>query len=363
MRIGLVIYGSLNLPSGGYLYDRQLVHALQRAGHQVQVVALPWRGYASLLLDNWRASVGRALARAAVDVWIQDELNHPSLWRWNRRRPWGKAPVISLVHHLRSSEAWPQPWRVLYRAVERAYLRAVDAFIYNSRTTRAEVAQLCGRPRPGVVAYPAADHITPTNLDEATVTARARRGGPLRVLFVGNLIPRKGLHRLLRALARLPAAVAVLDVVGSDAFAPRYAQQVRALAMELGLSERVHWHGHVHGKALRALFMRSHVLAVPSDYEGFGIVYLEAMAYGLPVLAAAYGAAWELVTPGRTGYLVPPSETGVHAMAAHLREWHHHRERLAAMSRAALARFRAHPTWNQSLQRAVAFLQAWAPKA
>ncbi|NPA06550.1 MAG: glycosyltransferase family 4 protein [Chloroflexi bacterium] len=359
----MVIYGSLGLPSGGYLYDRQLVHALQQAGHQVHVVALPWRGYVGSLLDNWRVSVRRALTDAGVDVWIQDELNHPSLWRWNRHRPWGDAPVISLVHHLRSNEAWPWPWRSLYRAVERAYVRSVDAFIYNSRTTRAEVTLLSGRPRPGVVAYPAADHIARTGLDDAMVVARARHAGPLRVLFVGNLIPRKGLHRLLRALAQLPAEAAVLDVVGSDTFARSYAQQVRALATDLGLSGRVHWHGHVHGDALRALFTRSHVLAVPSDYEGFGIVYLEAMAYGLPVLATAYGAAWELVTPGQTGYLVTPNEAGTRAMAAYLRRWHHDRERLATMGRAALARFRAHPTWAQSLQRAVTFVQAWRTPA
>ncbi|NPA26762.1 MAG: glycosyltransferase family 4 protein, partial [Chloroflexi bacterium] len=218
MRIGWVIYGSLDLPSGGYLYDRQVVQYLRARGHEVHVVAWPWRGYGAALLDNFRPSLGRTLAQARVDVWVQDELNHPSLWRWNRVRPWGDAPVVSLVHHLRSSEDWREPWRTLYRAVERAYLRSVDAFLYNSRTTRAEVMLLREKPAPGVVAYPAADHLLAQPIDEAELARRTHASGPLRVLFVGNLIPRKGLHRLLRALVHLEAVQ--LDVVGSAKFDP-----------------------------------------------------------------------------------------------------------------------------------------------
>ena len=89
----------------------------------------------------------------------------------------------------------------------------MDAFVFNSRTTQGVVAGLVGTGRPGVVAHPGRDHrlaaATP-----AQITARAAEPGPLRVLFIGNLIPRKGLHTVLDALAQVPDGVR-LTVAGN----------------------------------------------------------------------------------------------------------------------------------------------------
>ncbi len=221
MHFGLLIYGSLSTLSGGYLYDRLLVRHLEAHGHRVTVVSLPWQNYLRHLGDNLNPRVLHRLRDSGVDLWIQDELNHPSLFLLNRRlRAVSPAPIVSLVHHLRSDERHPRPLLPLYRAVERAYLRSVDAFIFNSRTTRQRVAALRGGPLPPhIVAYPGGDRLRP-QVEAAFIRARAHEPGPLRVLFLGNLIPRKGLHVLLQALARLEPAEAVLDVVGSETFAP-----------------------------------------------------------------------------------------------------------------------------------------------
>jgi hypothetical protein len=85
VRVGLVIYGSLGTISGGYLYDRMLVDHLSRHGAQVEVITLPWRNYARRLGDNFSRSLWRRLRHAALDVLLQDELNHPSLFWLNRR--------------------------------------------------------------------------------------------------------------------------------------------------------------------------------------------------------------------------------------------------------------------------------------
>src|SRR5690606_8715961 len=76
-----------------------------------------------------------------------------------------------------------------------------------------------------------------------------------------------------------------------------------AQAARLHPARQVTWHGRVDDAALHRLYRTSDLLVVPS-YEGFGIVYLEAMAFGLPVIAAHAGAACELVTPGVNGELV-----------------------------------------------------------
>ena len=358
LRIGLVIYGSLDTLSGGYLYDRLLVHHLEAHGHRVTVLSLPWRDYPRHLADNFSTSLARRILTTPVDLWLQDELNHPSLF-WLNRRARPAVPIVSIVHHLRSDERHPRPWLPLYRAVERAYLRSVDAFIFNSRTTRQRVAALREDALPPhVVAYPGGDRLHP-QADAALICTRAHEPGPLRVLFLGNLIPRKGLHVLLQALARLNPAKAVLDVVGGETFAPAYARQMRRLAQRPGLQGRVRFHGRQDDEALRRLLSRAHVLTVPSRYEGFGIVYLEAMGFGLPVIAGERGAAWEFVTPGENGFLLPANETAaIAALAKHLRALHRDRERLAAMGLAARQRYEQHPTWEASMARIRGFLES-----
>src|SRR5690606_8282686 len=146
-----------------------------------------------------------------------DELNHPSLF-WLNRRLHGKVsyPIISIVHHLRSSEARPRWQNWFYWLIEQRYLASVDGFIFNSQTTRQVVQGLVGTSQPYVVALPAGDRFQPA-ITPQQIEARAHQPGPLRLLFVGNLIARKGLHFLLEAVAQLPKSDWQLDVVGDTA--------------------------------------------------------------------------------------------------------------------------------------------------
>ncbi len=360
MRIGLIIYGSLDTVSGGYLYDRHLVRVLRERGHTVRVISLPWEGYARRLGHNVSFTVWHALTAEPVDLWLQDELNHPSLFLLNTRlRKYSPAPLVSIVHHLWSDERHPAWWLPFYRVVERRYLQTVDAYLCNSHTTAGRVGALLGRtPERTLVAYPAADRFAPQGrlpLTREDIRARAQAPGPLRVIFVGNLIPRKGLHTLLEALARIPDGQAVLDVVGREDVAPAYARRMHALARRLGLERQVRFHGYQDDNSLAALFRQAHVLAVPSEYEGFGIVYLEGMAFGLPALAGNRGAAHEIITPGENGDLLPPHD--VAALTALLTRFHADRELLTRMAFAAQDRFRGHPTWDESMARVEAWLR------
>jgi hypothetical protein len=118
MRIGLIIYGTLDSLSGGYLYDRKLVEFLRAQGDSVEIISLPWRNYAAHLTDNLRFRLPHSdvIARSGADsattkqspihqefdILIEDELNHPSLIAANAaKHPY---PIVSLVHHLRCSE-------------------------------------------------------------------------------------------------------------------------------------------------------------------------------------------------------------------------------------------------------------------
>ena len=146
MHVGLLIYGSLDTISGGFIYDRNLVRHLREAGDRVDVISLPWRPYGVSLLDNLNPGLRRRLAQAAFDVLLQDELVHPScFWLNQRLRPRLSYPVVAIVHHLRCCEARPAWENRLYRWVEQQYLASVEGFIFTSQATRTDVERWWGQ--------------------------------------------------------------------------------------------------------------------------------------------------------------------------------------------------------------------------
>ncbi|MCB2186862.1 MAG: glycosyltransferase family 4 protein [Deltaproteobacteria bacterium] len=359
MRLGLVIYGSLDTASGGYLYDRQLAHWLTTWGQEVRVLSQPPGGYAANLAANFGGRRLAARARAC-QILLEDELNHPSLLVANRLLARQGPRLVGVVHHLKSDEPSRGPARRwALRLVERQFLHRLHALVCNSRHTRERVTRVLGRRLPAVVAWPGKDHLGPP-LSREAVVGRALAPGPLRLVMVGSLIPRKGLHRLLPALTRLGSLPFSLEVVGDLTPDPAYTRRVRRLLLGAGLADRVRLRGRLSDAALREILARSHALCMPFGFEGFGIVHLEALAHGLPVLAAREGGAAEIIRPGREGRLFAPGETG--RVAAYLRELAGDRDLLAARSLAARDRFDQMPTWEASAARVRDFLQELAAK-
>ncbi len=352
LNIGVLIYGTLDTLSGGYLYDRKLVEYLRAQGDQVLVISLPWRNYVAHLGDNLRFRLP-----AGLDVLIEDELNHASLLAAN----WGRHPypVISLVHHLRSSEQRPAWQNSFYRRVEQLYLHSLDGLICNSLTTRRVVSELGGERLPALVAYPPSDRFG-APLVEEIVSARAMESGPLRIVFLGNLIPRKGLRTLLEAM-QLSQSDLRLDVIGSLTADFAYAGEMRQLAASLGLGASVFFRGALDNDELAEKLKSAQVLVVPSSYEGFGIVYLEGMGFGLPAIGSTSGAASEIISEGQTGYLVQPGKATV--LAARLRALAEDRAALLQMSLNALQRYQQQPTWEETAASIRQFLvervEAW----
>ena len=355
MHVGLLIYGSLDTVSGGFIYDRNLVRYLREAGDRVEVISLPWRRYGVSLLDNLNPGLRRRLTQADFDVLLQDELVHPScFWLNQRLRPRLICPVIAIVHHLRCRERHPAIMRRLYHWVEKRYLASVDGCICVSRTTAQDVEDLVGRTRPLVVAPPGGDRLT-GKITAEQIVAKALEPGPLKIISVANLIPRKGIHTLITALASLPHNDWQLTVAGSLNMDTSYVGSIRRQIEQEKLTHRISLLGKVSDDELALLLPQYHLLTVPSSYEGFGIVYLEGMQFGLPAIAGTAGAAKEIITHGSNGFLVPPGNP--EALAHHIKLLIRDRELLQKMSLAAHQTVAAHPTWNDSAGRARSFLQ------
>ena len=349
MRIGFVIYGSLATVSGGYLYDRKLVEYLRAQGDTVKIISLPWRNYAAHLTDNLHFRLPEGL-----DILIEDELNHPSLIAANiGKHPY---PIVSLVHHLRCSELRPAWQNSFYRFVERKYLQSVDGFIFNSKTTKSVASGLLDEEKPNIVAYPPTDRFGEA-ITESEICERAK-SSELRILFLGNVIFRKGLHTLLKAVKGQRSKVRV-DVVGGLSAEPAYAKQIQEFITENSLSSFVFLHGALDNQPLIEMYRQAHVLVVPSSYEGFGIVYLEGMGFGLPAVGTTAGAASEIITHGEDGYLIKPDDAA--DLANILNELATNRDLLIRLSLNAVRRYEAQSKWDETAKRIRDFLYRMTP--
>ena len=123
-------------------------------------------------------------------------------------------------------------------------------------------------------------------------------------LFVGRVASNKGLPNLVEALARVPERERhALVLMGAD-WGER--ERLEALARDLGVADRLIFLGHVPERSgYRAVFRRARALVLPSEWEAYGFVLLEAMAARTPIVATAVGAVPEVLGEGRYGRLVP----------------------------------------------------------
>ncbi|MEW6178422.1 MAG: glycosyltransferase family 4 protein [Chloroflexota bacterium] len=353
MKVGLVIYGSLNSLSGGYLYDRKLVEVLQKHGDEVEIISMPWRNYAYHLSDNFAAGWQKRFQNLDVDILLQDELNHPSLFLINEHiKGIVKYPLISIVHHLRWLEAHPPILRWLYRQVERRYLRSVDGFVCNSQTTLRMIRMLVNEKKPAIVATPGGDAL-PGGTSRANQNAYSHER-PIQFIFVGNWIPRKGLDVLVSALGNLQSFNWCLMMVGRTDLNPSYQRKILKLIKRSGLSGRITIYGPLPDEQLVKVWQKADVLIVPSQYEGFGIVYLEAMRFGVIPVAGSNGAAGEIIQSGVNGFLVDPESP--HELSVILKNLLEEPQKIPALKQAARKRYAQFPGWVESMSKVRSFL-------
>jgi glycosyltransferase involved in cell wall biosynthesis len=130
----------------------------------------------------------------------------------------------------------------------------------------------------------------------------------VRLLFLGNILPRKRVRELAEAFAGLPHAHAELVLVGAE-LQPGYAAEVREAIARAGVSERVRFLGAIDSLAVVDQLALADVLVLPSALEGYGMVLSEALWASVPVIAARVGAAEQLISRSGAGLLYEPDDT------------------------------------------------------
>jgi glycosyltransferase involved in cell wall biosynthesis len=186
-------------------------------------------------------------------------------------------------------------------ALEKAAIEAADVCIATSRVTadRLEDERLTRRV---LVAEPGADRFErPASAGQEPGSAR------LRLLFVGNILPRKRVLELARAFAELTSEQAELVLVGAE-LSPGYAEEVRDLVARAEVAERVRWLGSLDAGGVAEQLALAEALVLPSALEGYGMVLSEALWLAVPIIAARVGAAEELVNRTSAGILYEPDD-------------------------------------------------------
>lgn len=249
---------------------------------------------------------------------------------------------------LHDVEAWEPLSAGRRRALRSAFLR-----IANSRYT-AERA-MAAHPDVGpIIACPLA--LPPSEEDVATVREDVPDIGPRAVIAVGRMAAAeryKGHDELLEAwpavIARVPAARLVFAGTGDDV------SRLEAKAASLGVAGSVIFTGFVSRQVLTELYRRAAVFALPSRREGFGLVYLEAMAERLPCIGTIHDAAGDVIEDGVTGFLVRQADTN--ALAARLLLLLGDEARRIEMGEAGRRRLERLFTYRQFADRLVALIE------
>ena len=329
--LAFAVPGKITNLTGGTIYDRRVIEELRRLGTNVEHIELPG-GFPTPSDAEMKAALG-ALHTVPRDVpLIIDGLAFGAMDGVESIA----SPLYPLVHHPlaeeRGLEAGLQ--QDLFQT-ERRNLACARHVIVPSPHTKSLLTDRYGVAHDAItVARPGTDR------PERTPAPTA----PPLILAVGIQLPRKGHDILLQALSQITDLEWTATIAGK-ALDQQYAKTLTRLKASNGLDSRITLAGEVERANLDDLYAKASLFALASRYEGYGIVFDEALVRGLPIVASGAGAVADTVPP-EAGLVVPPDDP--HAFAGALREMLSARDLMKAKAKAALRAGQTLPEWSQT---------------
>ncbi len=255
-------------------------------------------------VEAFRRSEGRRYDLIHSHYWLSAEAGDHLAAMWD-------VPHVAMFHTLgevklraRASES-ERPERL---EAEQRIVHRLDRIIAATGHERGLLREIYHVPAPAIRVVPLGvdlEHFQPQ--DRAAARRRVGFAPHERVILaVGRIEPLKGLDILIRALAELEDRTnVVLAIIGGDERAKPELDRLRAVAEECGVTDAVRFLGSRAHDDLPDYYNAADVVAIPSYYESFGLVAVEAMACGVPVVASRVGGLASTVIDSCTGYLVP----------------------------------------------------------
>ncbi|WP_105372129.1 glycosyltransferase family 4 protein [Neorhizobium huautlense] len=326
--------GDLETRTGGYGYDRRVIASLAERGWNIELVSLgegfPTPSNAQLD-DAGRHLSGKCRAGSLVMI---DGLAFGVMNQWAAREA-KRLKILALVHHPLALETGLSEVRQQeFKAREKAALEHSRGVIVTSHATAAELAANYQVPFEKIA-------VATPGVDPAPLAVGG--GDPPLILSIGTLTRRKGHDVLICALEKVQGLPWICRIVGSKTLDPGVTAALERQVAQSGLGDRIDFAGQLDD--VRGELAKADIFALASRYEGYGMVFAEALAQGLPIVACAAGAVPDVV-PESAGFLVPPDDP--ETFAAALRRLLQEPETRIAMADAAAIAGASLPSWKDT---------------
>lgn len=335
---------------GMSVYIMELFGELGKAGHRVDVYTLAenGQGHTTIMLSNNVRLIHLTLGNRGplpkdslyehlpevchiIESYrlrhdIQYDLIHSHYWLSGKVGMWAQRqwniPHLLMFHstgfmkRIRCAEEYESALRLIN---EKKLARECTRLLVPTEEEKECIVKFYGTPRENIGLVPCGvnlDLFRPLPRTVARMSLGLRQDEEI-LLYVGRLAPIKGLNQLIAAIAHMNRCSKVrLVVVGGDTSQVTTFRELRRFARALGISSLVTFSGLVEQQILPLYYSAADLLIVPSHYESFGLVALEALACGTPVIATPVGAIKEIINEGETGLVVEKASPSSLAEAA-----------------------------------------------
>ncbi|NES83002.1 MAG: glycosyltransferase family 4 protein [Moorea sp. SIO1G6] len=305
--------GAFPPQTGGELYNYKLSQHLEAVGIPQEYVDLHRRRkYLRLakipILGEFLVSLILAmLLYRCQGILVEDHYFSKYLFLTNIiQRFFRKGKIIVLVHLFYGYDSKDGFWlrRFFYSIQEKSRLSFADLIITSSEYSKQEIVSLGINPQSVYVLSPGLDR------EKFTISPKTEKDTTnKKVLCIANYISRKGLLYLIEAFAQIKRHDFTLHLVGNPKNNSVYYKKMLAFVEKQQMTDCVFFHNGADQENIKQLYSTADIFALPSLKETFGIVLIEAMHYGLPIITTNVSAMPELVQDGENGLLVPPANS------------------------------------------------------
>lgn len=307
--------------TGGELYNYQLWQYLKKQGWKQEYVSLHEKrhylrlGKIPIIGDILVSFILAIMLFNYKGILVEDHYYSKYLLLTNIiQRFLRKGKIVILVHLFYGYESNDKfvVRRLINKYIEKFRLSFADSIVTSSEYSKSEIVSLGINPELVHVLSPGLDREkfqilpSPSELDSKDSK---------KILCVGNYVPRKGILYLIEAFSQIEGQDFTLHLVGNRKNNSIYYNQLNNVVEKLKLTECVVFHDGADQENIKQLYASADIFVLPSFKETFGIVFLEAMHYGLPIVTTNVSAMPELIEEGKNGFLVPPADSQALAKA------------------------------------------------